>query len=486
MKNWSSARRAALWLCELIFQPAIDRPGGLRRPPPTGRYRYVRLRWRLLFAFVDWWGDRFVRWRAWVHRSRRRVTGSPVRTDDRGKDAPFESILLVQLDHLGDALMTTAVLPALKAHCPAARIEVLASDWNRAVFEACPQVERVHVSRYNRFARGWRPGWLLATLGWGLRLRHRRFDLAIDVRGEFPLAAITWLCGARRRLGWDCGGGGFLLTDRAEFLPGRPEVESRVALLAAIGIDALASVAERKPWFNPGDGARQQVARRLSHLNNAASRSTTACCLLPTAGCRRLVVFHVGAGTSAKCWPAEHWRELLGRMIVEAGARVVLVGSRRDSSFAGRIMQGNRWPGVADWTGRLSLRETAALIESADLFIGPDSGPAHLAAAVGTPAVVLFSGTNRVRQWRPWGRRVLTMKHPVPCSPCHRTRCPLPGHPCLTLLTPAAVMARVHALWPSDHTESRSHEALVASPVRVQYNDHAVADGRSHVACHQA
>lgn len=479
MKNSSSARRAVLWLCGLIFQPAIDRPAGLRRPPPSGRYRYVRLRWRLLFAFVDWWGDRFVRCRAWVRGSRRQAIGLPARHRDGVNDAPFESILLVQLDHLGDALMTAAVLPALKAHCPAARIEVLASDWNRAVFEACPHVERVHVSRYNRFARGWRPGWLLATLGWGLRLRRRRFDLAIDVRGEFPLAAITWLCGARRRLGWDCGGGGFLLTDRAEFVPGRPEVESRVALLAAIGIDALASVAERKPWFNPGDFARQQVARRLAQLVGTPCRAPTAHCLVPTADCllsRRLVVFHVGAGTPAKSWPAEHWRELLGRIIVEAGASVVLVGSRRDSSFAERITQGNRWPGVADWTGRLSLRETAALIESADLFIGPDSGPAHLAAAVGTPAVVLFSGTNRVRQWRPWGRRVLTMKHQVPCSPCHRTRCPLPGHPCLTLLTPAAVMARVHALWSISNSPTRPIDTTVDITLRVMRLHHAERD----------
>jgi lipopolysaccharide heptosyltransferase II len=465
MKNSPSVRRAIRCWRDLLRGRRVQRPARLRRPPPTGRYRYVRLRWRLLFAFIDWWGERFVRCRASMNGSQSHAAQSsskPSAIEWHGQ-AATKAILLVQLDHLGDALMTAAVLPALKAHYPAAHIEVLASEWNRAVFEACPQVARVHVSRYNRFARGWRPGWLVATLLWGLRLRRRRFDLAIDVRGEFPLAAITWLCGARRRLGWDCGGGGFLLTDRAEFVPGRPEVESRVALLSSIGVDARAAVAERRPWFNPGDAARRQVARRLElvgKLNDVPH--STACCLLPTAYCR--VVFHVGAGTPAKSWPAEHWRELLGRMIVEHAARVVLVGSRRDATFARRIMEGHDWPGVADWTGLLSLRETAALIEAADLFIGPDSGPAHLAAAVGTPAVVLFSGTNRVRQWRPWGRRVLSVKHHVPCSPCHRQRCPLPGHPCLTLLTPAAVMGRVRALWPASgfaHVEKahRRHHA---------------------------
>ncbi|HEV3023623.1 MAG TPA: glycosyltransferase family 9 protein [Pirellulales bacterium] len=381
------------------------------------------MRWRLLFTAVDWVGRRL--WRIGRALGAARPAAQPTRQSDP------RSILLVQLDHLGDALLTASVLPALRRRFPRATIDVLAAHWNREVFAACPQVDRLHISRLNRFARGLRVGWILATIWWGWRLRRERFDLAIDVRGEFPLALIVWLSGATRRLGWDCGGGGFLLTDKARYVPGRAEVESRMALLAEVGVEPDAGVLCREPWFDPGPDARSCIRDLLDPGGDAQ---------------QPLFVLHVGAGTQAKRWPAERWRELLGRIIVEHGAKVVLIGVRSERRWAEAITGGLAWPGVDDWTGRLSLVETAALIERADVFIGADSGPAHLAAAVGTPAVVLFSGTNRVEQWRPWGRHIVVLRHEVACSPCHRQVCPWVEHPCMSGLTAQAVSRAIGRL----------------------------------------
>lgn len=394
----------------------------LRKRRPTGRYRYVRWRWRLLFGLVDWIGESL---RALLTR----FTAS--RADYNHSPGPTRSILLVQLDHLGDAVMTAAILPALRRHYPLARIDVLAAPWNREVFENCGEVDAIHVSGVNRFAAGWRPHWLLAQCWWGVRLRRQQFDLGIDVRGEMPLAAVLWLAGVKRRVGWDCGGGGFLLTDSAKFVPGRPEMESRLALLKLLGIDAPLDLLDKAPWFIPPAAARSSVGDRLDRCRE---------------GGEPLIVLHVGAGTPAKRWSAAHWQELLGRIIVEYGPRAILVGGRSERALAKEVIAGKSWPGVDDWTGELSLPETAALIEQADLFIGADSGPAHLAAAVGTPAVVLFSGTNRVRQWRPWGRSVSVAKHSVACSPCHRRQCPLSDHPCMSGILPEAVMRHVRAV----------------------------------------
>lgn len=396
-----------------------------RKKPPAGRYRYVRMRWRLLFAVVDSLGWLcLTSWR----RAMSAFGASPPREFPEPR-----SILLVQLDHLGDAVLTAAVLPALRRRYPHARLEVLAAEWNRELFAAFPDVNRVHVSRVNRFARGVRGGWIFSTWWWGWRLRRRKFDLAIDVRGEFPHALILWLSGAKRRLGWDCGGGDFLLTDRARFVPGRPEIESRLALLGALDIPADDAVQAKQPWFEPGAAARRTIARRLEALGPPASP---------------LVVLHVSAGTQAKRWPVEHWRELLGRLLVEREARVVLIGVREERLVAQTITQGKPWPNVVDWTGCLTLVETAALISAADVFVGADSGPAHLAAAVGTAAIVLFSGTNRVEQWRPWGERVVVLRHETACSPCHRQSCPWAEHPCMSRLTPLAVFRQVQQLLP--------------------------------------
>ena len=433
-------------------------------------YRYVRLRWRILFSVVDFLGAAIFGLARRIASWRRHPTpGTSAGAEPTASADEPRSILIVQLDHLGDAIITTVMLPLLRERFPLASIEVLAGAWNREVFEANPDVDRVHVSRVNRFARHGRiPGaWPLAMLWWGLRLRRRQFDLAIDVRGDFPVAMILWLCGARRRVGWACGGGGFLLTDVAPYVPNRPEVESRLALLAAMGIRSPEGA---RPVFWPSEGARRRMRDDgggeaaedgivafgiASPIPNPQSlippsspapgkpgRYTTRSTPAPSP----LLLLHLGAGTPAKQWPAEHWQELLGRLVSQRSAEVVLVGSPADRIIAHRVLGDRLWPGVRDWTGQLTLDELAALLEQADVLVGADSGPAHLAAAVGTPVVVLFSGTNHPPQWQPRGEQVTVVRHPVQCSPCHRERCPLTDHPCMNLLRPQEVFAAVDAL----------------------------------------
>ena len=403
------------------------------RRRPLGRYRYVRLRWRVLFTVIDFVGTmvfgaaraaRTVVQRIVVPRSKR--LSRP--------DADPRTILLVQLDHLGDAIISTVMLPPLRARYPKASIEVLAGPWNREIFEAAPEVDRVHVSRLNRFARGRRGlGWIFSALWWGLALRRRRVDLAIDCRGEFPLGVILWLSGARRRVGWDCGGGGFLLTDSPPFVPDRPEVDSRLALLAELGIRPRGEEVWR-PVIHPSEQARDRAERLLAELPRRSGIGGPLC------------VVHVGAGMRAKQWSAEHWRELIGRLVDRLGAQVVLVGSPGDRIIARQIAGRRPRAEVADWTGRLSVAELAAVLERADLALGADSGPAHLAAAVGTPVVVLFSGTNNPRQWQPAGTQVHVVRHPVDCSPCHRRECPRAEHPCMSGLLPERVAAEAEKL----------------------------------------
>jgi ADP-heptose:LPS heptosyltransferase len=148
-----------------------------------------------------------------------------------------------------------------------------------------------------------------------------------------------------------------------------------------------------------------------------------------------LLAVHLGAGTAAKRWPLASWQVLIGRFLGD-GWRVIVVGGGEDSEAAKSLQQ---HPGLRDWTGRLSVTETTALLERADLFLGVDSGPAHLASCAGVTSVVLFSGTNRSAQWRPWSRRSLVLKHDVLCRPCHHKTCPLSNHPCMTGLTPDRV-----------------------------------------------
>ncbi|NLX99392.1 MAG: glycosyltransferase family 9 protein [Rhodopirellula sp.] len=393
------------------------------RRHPLRRYRYTRQRWCALFSAVDVIGSTLMGLAMllarFLPRLGRQHLGDPKR------------ILLVQLDHLGDAVITTAMLPPLRRRFPDAAIEVLASPWNQEVFEAAPEVDRVFVSRNNRFARARNCSWPLAILWWGIRLRRRRFDLAVDVRGEFPFAVLLWLSGAGRRLGWDSGGGGFLLTDSPAYVPGRPEVESRMALLAELGVKPQATTGPAAPNIVPTAPARETASQRWLAVESEAG------------GPVRRVVLHVGAGMPAKRWPVEYWRQLLNDLTAEKTVQVVLVGGAADRIIARHILGNGLRPRVADWTGQLTFGQLAAALEQADLLVGADSGPAHVAAAVGTAVVALFSGTNSVRQWRPTGSSVEVVCHPVACGPCHKNECPLADHPCMRGVSPSMVFEAI-------------------------------------------
>jgi ADP-heptose:LPS heptosyltransferase len=418
------------------------------------------------------------------------------------------SILLVQLDHLGDAVLTTPMLPRLRAAYPEARIDVLASPSNRAVFEADPHVSRVHVAERNWFGR--RPAtFALGSAVWSLgrALRQSRYDLGIDVRGDILSILVLALAGVPRRVGWAMGGGAFLLTDVAPWLPGRHEVESRLALLGCLGIHddspprVAVSVADpdraivhdwlSREWLDStaptvrprvrppripsprakgqAEGAiHQQPFTLTPHSHTRSAHVARQRAALPRHGPRPrhsaqtdpdalhagrfgapdpLLAVHLGAGTAAKRWPLPHWRTLIERFLHD-GWRVIIVGGPDE---AGLRLGLAPHPRLRDWTGLLTLTQTTALLERADLFLGADSGPAHLAASAGTPSIILFSGTNDVRQWRPWSRRALVLRHKVPCSPCHRKSCPLAGHPCLGGLSPDRVYRAARRWWIRQH-----------------------------------
>jgi heptosyltransferase-2 len=330
---------------------------------------------------------------------------------------------------LGDAVITTAMLAPLRARFPHARIDVLASPEAKSIFSAAPEVTAVHVFAGSRFARGARRWlWPLRLLVWAWRLRGEDYDLGIDVRGDLPHALLLWLARIPERVGWSAGGGGGLLTRSAEYVAARPELESRRALLALLGVG------------NPQLAPRVVVPAKV-HRQVAA--------LLPQ-NPAPVVIVHVGAGTAVKRWPVENFTDLL-RLLEAAGVQPILVGTNADRALAEKARAAS--DGIAlNWCGALSVLELAALCRQAQLFIGADSGPAHLAAAVGAPTLVLFSGTNHIEQWKPAGPLVRTVAQPVACSPCHRAACMWNEHPCMSGLRPAMVAAEAIAMLPAART----------------------------------
>ena len=452
-------------------------------PVAVGRYRYTKRRWRLLVRAFDVLGGAAMRaWRLF------RPAPRPVEP---------KRFLIIQLDHLGDAVLTSPLINRLREAHPSATIDVLASPSNREVFEADPRVDRVRLASRNWFERK-RGSWALASAVWtlGRSLRGGGYDVGIDVRGDLLSVLVLVLAGIPRRIGWSMGGGGFLLTDVAPWIPGRHEVKSRLALLARLGIasDEPARVevhvedvdrahvatmlATTWPDFAPtpaGPSERRTRPRakiasnRVSHQfhdqrnvqSHVVKRDVVTHADLDAdwlhagrfGAAAPLLAVHLGAGTAAKRWPTRHWDGLIARFL-EEGWRVVVVGGSDDVETSRGLRS---HPNLSDWTGRLTVPRTTALLERADLFLGADSGPAHLAAAAGVVSVVLFSGTNRPAQWRPWSRRSLVLRARVACRPCHQKVCPLFDHPCMTGLDPERVHRAARLWWSRIHRQESPH-----------------------------
>ena len=374
-------------------------------PVPHGsRYRYAKPRYRWLFSLVDAIGAPM----AWARQRHKLLAYEP------------SSILIVQIDHVGDAVLTTPLIRTLRDRFPQSPIDVLASCTNREIFESNPFVRNVHVSLRNWLERApGRRAFFSEVFQQARKLRKFRYGLGIDPRGDFLVTLLLWLAGVPRRLGWACGGGGFLLTDIANWEANRHELDARQALLAPLGIRRASTVQRLFPSWENQYHARELLAS------------------LPDPE-GPLAVLHIAAGTLAKRWPVDHWDKFIGLLRHDWSGSILLVGEFRDRVIARQLARSHA--GVFDRTGQESLMELAALLGEADLFVGADSGPAHIAAAMGTPSVVLFSGTNRSECWRPFGPHVQVLSHPVSCAPCHRQRCPLANHPCMAGIRPAAVL----------------------------------------------
>ncbi len=351
------------------------------------------------------------------------LVGSPAKRLRRGRlPRDFKKILIVRLDHLGDVVLSTAMPKAVKEAFPESRLVFLTSSGGASLLQGNPFVDNILVYDAPWFSRGGAGrGSYLKTVA---ALRAEHFDVGIAPRGDLRENALMALAGVRERIGYGVTGGGFLLTREGRYPETAHEIESSRQLLKMLGAEF--------PSFNPAvylsDAERGGFAAKLAEWGMDKDK--------------RYVGFQPEAGYPSKNWPAGHVRDFVDGFVREFGDReLVVVGERGRGTV--ELPGGVR---ALDLRGRTTLRELCYLMEFFDFFVGPDSGPAHLASARGVPTLFLYSGTNTFERWRPLEDSAFVLRREVPCSPCHLNICNVPGHPCMTGILPedALNVLRLH------------------------------------------
>ena len=321
--------------------------------------------------------------------------------------------LVVVLRHHGDVLLASPVATVLMAHAPKAEIDALVYDDTAPMLQGHPALAAVHA-----VGRKWREHPASARLAseWRLHaaLRARRYDLVVHLTDQPRGAWLARTLGARY-------GVAPVAPDRGAFWKGsfthlyplarngrRHKVEANLDALRRIGIQP--GMEERRLVFAPGAAAEAAVDALLAKEGLAEG---------PSGG--GFVHLHPSSRWTFKCWTAERNAELIDRLSAEH--RVVLTAAPEAGELAqvDAILARVRAKPL-NLAGKLSIKELGALTARARLFVGVDSMPMHLAAAVGTPAVALF-GPSGEQEWRPWrvAHRVVTTTHP--CRPCGNDGC---------------------------------------------------------------
>lgn len=326
---------------------------------------------------------------------------APLRPFMRRRRAPADprKIVVLLLDHLGDVLLSTPALRRLRLLYPQATITAVTGTWGKPALKGNPDIDNALIFDAPWFRRepdgrikGGRR--LSGVVALSALLRSERPDITLDLRGDLRHIVAMAVAQLPYRVSFGITGGGNLLSLEAEFPFERHTVIRLLSLVTAIPAapPAWAALHETDPASDPlifqvSEASLAWADNKLRELSVEGP----------------FVILHPGAGRQEKIWPPEKWRQLAG-FFLEAGTSVLISGSREERSLVDDIMADGR-PGLHSIAGETSIPEFAALVQRCLEFVGEDTGPLHLAAAMGAATVGIFGATSDPVIWGPWCKR---------------------------------------------------------------------------------
>jgi lipopolysaccharide heptosyltransferase I len=327
-----------------------------------------------------------------------------------------DRILLIKPSAIGDVVHALPILNLLRKRWPGSHISWLVTPGCAGLLDGHPQLDEVILFERHRYAKLWRdPELVMELLALTRELRRRRFDLAIDLQGLFRSGWLTYQSRAPIRIGF---------SNSREF--------AWLGYTHQVSVDTIDTHAvERYLAVTDLLGCGREV--EFVFATTDADREVAN---YLTRGIDRYALLFPGTNWPTKRWPVAHFAAMVEPLQKRFGLRSIVGGSSGEAQLASQIR------GAVNLAGKTNLRQLTALIERADLVISNDSGPMHIAAALGKPLVALFGPTNPTRTG-PYQREDSVVRLDIPCSPCYARRCV--HQSCLRWLSVDAVMRVVEA-----------------------------------------
>ena len=309
----------------------------------------------------------------------------------------IDNILVVALFRVGDAVNSVPTLRVIRNNFPRARIIVLTNEYIKDIFEGRDYADNVFFVEKRGFLKD---------------LRTYHFDLAVDLTCdyEFKYAFLAYLSGAKYTIGYDIWGRGFLFNLPLKFPKGLHISQEMLNIVKAIGLTAtdqdnrIPVSKEDREWLR--DFLRRQEIGE-SHV---------------------LIGIAPGAFERTKRWPAEKFSQLANAILKKYKARIILIGPKEEISLLNKIVSGIK--GNALIFSGYPLKYVFALIQRCDLLVCNNSGPLHIASAVGCPTVSTM-GPTIPKRWWPLGERHIVIKKDLHCMPCSSAYCYLKTTDCM-------------------------------------------------------
>lgn len=330
-------------------------------------------------------------------------------------------VLVVKLRSIGDTVLSTPSLIALKRYLPHAQIDILLEDWVAPLLDEFDSVDNVLTVGKSMSSR-------LVT---ARKIRRNKYDVIFNLHGGTTGTFFCYASGARHRVGYETSRYNYfythLLSSATDFWNREKihSVEHQLALLGFVGVPV-------------DDRPRSRLAVTETACTTLEEKLAKSAFLTPHSA---FALLHPAAAFATKQWPTENFART-AEYLADKGLGTVAIVAKHETQVAEQLLAASKVPILA--LNDLTLPEITALASKAAIFVGNDSGVAHIAAAVQTPSVVIFGSSNRVH-WRPWTDAPNEIVYEeFPCQPCPGYTCEVYGEPkCILSIKPEAVFAAI-------------------------------------------